>query len=202
MKFGDNLKLLRKKKNISQEQLGEKVGVSRQSVSKWETGEAYPEMNNILMLCRIFRCNINDLINSNLDDLDSFDEEVKMNVVKFEKEKQRKMKALSKIIEVFAKIGKICTRIAIVMVILAMVILPFVINKVSVKNNTISFGKWSDNKIEIDYNEDNPVVKVDDKIVEKSIDVKSIEKIKTVFENNSKTKIIVVTEYICVILGA
>ena len=54
MKFGDNLRNLRKSKNISQEALAEKVKVSRQSVSKWETGEAYPEMNNILELCKIF----------------------------------------------------------------------------------------------------------------------------------------------------
>ena len=39
MNFGDNLKRLRKFKKISQERLAEKVGVSRQAVSKWETGE-------------------------------------------------------------------------------------------------------------------------------------------------------------------
>lgn len=38
MKFGDNLRYLRKSKKLSQEDLAEKVGVSRQSVSKWETG--------------------------------------------------------------------------------------------------------------------------------------------------------------------
>ena len=58
MKFGDNLRNLRKAKKMSQEKLAERVGVSRQSVSKWETGEAYPEMNNILVLCEIFHCNI------------------------------------------------------------------------------------------------------------------------------------------------
>ena len=46
MKFGDNLRALRRENEISQEKLAEKVGVSRQSVSKWETGETYPEMNN------------------------------------------------------------------------------------------------------------------------------------------------------------
>ena len=75
MKFGGNLKELRKIKNLSQEDLAERVGVSRQSVSKWETGEAYPEMNNILMLCKIFNCKINDLLSNNLEDFESFDEE-------------------------------------------------------------------------------------------------------------------------------
>ena len=42
MKFGDNLKKIRIYKKLSQEALAEKVNVSRQSVSKWETGDAYP----------------------------------------------------------------------------------------------------------------------------------------------------------------
>ena len=48
MKFGENLYNLRKKANMSQELLAEKLDVSRQSVSKWENGNAYPEMNRIL----------------------------------------------------------------------------------------------------------------------------------------------------------
>ena len=76
MKFGDNLRNLRKSKKMSQEKLAEKIGVSRQSVSKWETGEAYPEMNNILILCKIFGCGINELVNESLIDIDSLDEEV------------------------------------------------------------------------------------------------------------------------------
>ena len=47
MKFGENLYYLRRSAKMSQENLAEKVGVSRQSVSKWEQGEAYPEMDNI-----------------------------------------------------------------------------------------------------------------------------------------------------------
>ena len=98
MKFGDNLKKFRKSKRLSQEALAEKMNVSRQSVSKWKTGDAYPEMNNILELCKIFHCHINDLVNDNITDIDSLDEEIKMNVVKFKEEKQRKIKGISKAI--------------------------------------------------------------------------------------------------------
>ena len=82
MKFGDNLKLIRKSKKMSQEELAEKVNVSRQSVSKWETGEAYPEMNNILELCKIFNCKINDLVHEDMSDISSLDEEIVMKVAK------------------------------------------------------------------------------------------------------------------------
>ena len=91
MKFGDNLKLIRKNKKMSQEQLAERVNVSRQSVSKWENGEAYPEMNNILELCKIFNCKLNDLVHTDMTDISSLDEEIVMNVVKFNEKKQKEM---------------------------------------------------------------------------------------------------------------
>ena len=45
-----------KKSGLSQEMLAEKVGVSRQAVSKWETGESEPEISKLKVLCGNFRC--------------------------------------------------------------------------------------------------------------------------------------------------
>ena len=68
MKFGENLQKLRKEKGISQEQLAEQLGVTRQSVSKWESGASYPEMDKIVMLCQYFHCDINVLINKDVSE--------------------------------------------------------------------------------------------------------------------------------------
>ena len=55
MNFGKNLQYLRRlSKNLTQEELAEKLNVSRQTVSKWETNEALPEMDKALELCKIF----------------------------------------------------------------------------------------------------------------------------------------------------
>lgn len=54
MSFSQNLQYLRKLKGITQEELADTVGVSRQSVSKWETGDAFPETDKIIQLCDIF----------------------------------------------------------------------------------------------------------------------------------------------------
>ena len=43
MSFADNLQLIRKEKHLSQEELAEKISVSRQAISKWEQGSGYPE---------------------------------------------------------------------------------------------------------------------------------------------------------------
>ncbi|MGL4738939.1 MAG: helix-turn-helix domain-containing protein [Cellulosilyticaceae bacterium] len=52
MGFAENLKLIRNEKNISQENLAEIMGVSRQAVSKWEQGSGYPEMEKLLLLAK------------------------------------------------------------------------------------------------------------------------------------------------------
>lgn len=69
MNFAENLKRVRKENNLSQEQLAEKLGVSRQAVSKWESGQSYPEMDKVIQICTIFNLNMNELINENLKEV-------------------------------------------------------------------------------------------------------------------------------------
>ena len=52
MKFCDKLVMRRKANNLSQEQLADRVGVSRQANSKWESGSSIPDMAKILELCK------------------------------------------------------------------------------------------------------------------------------------------------------
>ena len=184
MKFGDNLKLIRKNKNMSQEELAEKVNVTRQSVSKWENGEAYPEMNNILELCKIFNCKINDLVHTDMSDITSLDEEIVMRVVKFNEKKQNQVKTLSNVISLIGSIGKIILMVAIPFVIMAMILVPYVINNVEVKGNDISLK--TDN-IEIVDNKTLELFGVAVIGVEEELEYKQVVDI---FTNNSKFAII------------
>ena len=52
MGFSENLKEIRNKRNITQEQLAEILAVSRQTISKWESGGGYPETEKILMIAK------------------------------------------------------------------------------------------------------------------------------------------------------
>jgi transcriptional regulator with XRE-family HTH domain len=197
MKFGDNLRNLRKSKKLSQEDLSEKVGVSRQSVSKWESGIAYPEMTNILILCKIFGCKINDLLSERIEDFNSFDEEVKMNVVKFEKEKQKKSKTLTKILSLVGKIAGIVVKVAIPLVVIASVIIPILLsnidvvdNKIISTNKNIQIQELSNNRIDITYRGISTVTNIQDR---------DIEDIKIVLSEN-KTQAIVKIEVGFIIL--
>lgn len=187
MKFGDNLKKLRKLKKISQEELAERVGVSRQSVSKWETGDAYPEMNNILELCKIFHCHINDLVNDSIIDVDSLDEEVKMSVVKFKSAKQKQIKTLSKIMSVMAKIGRIFCTVAIPLMAIIMIILPYIVSKTEVVDNQI---KYNGNEIFSIVEKENALqIKIGNTILADEKDELAVSRIKSVLENNNVIKV-------------
>lgn len=192
MKFGENLRNLRKTKKLSQERLAEKVGVSRQSVSKWECGEAYPEMDNILILCNIFHCKINELVHEDLTDIDSLDEEVKMGIVKFKKEKQKQMKGLSKGIYILGRIGKIASIIGIVGIAITMMIIPIVIGNIKVENNTFEiFGE----KIKYKDEDNNIVLTYDNgEKIESSVETTEIKEMIEKLEETSSTKIIAFSE--------
>lgn len=183
MRFGDNLKTIRKSKKMSQEQLAEKVNVSRQSVSKWENGEAYPEMNNILELCKIFNCKINDLVHTDMSDIASLDEEIIMNVVKFNESKQNHVKTLSNVISLIGKIGSIVLKVAIPFVLVFMVLFPYIVNNVQIIDNNISFKNDNIKIIDEDKLEIYDIILLE-------LDGTSIDTIVDVFNNNSKYEII------------
>ena len=63
MTFGEKLQRLRKTNGLSQEQLSEKLNVSRQAISKWELG-TIPDMDNILKISRFFDCSLDYLMNT------------------------------------------------------------------------------------------------------------------------------------------
>ena len=62
MKFNEKLIKMRKEKGLSQEALGEKLDVARQTISKWELGETTPEMDKLVKLSELFEISLDELI--------------------------------------------------------------------------------------------------------------------------------------------
>ena len=61
MKFNEKLVMLRKQQNLSQEQVSEKLGVARQTISKWELGETTPEMDK-LIISKLYDITLDELM--------------------------------------------------------------------------------------------------------------------------------------------
>lgn len=67
MNFGKNLQILRKMANMTQEELAEKMNISRQTVSKWELGSILPEVEKLVELCEMFNCSVDQLLKGTMD---------------------------------------------------------------------------------------------------------------------------------------
>jgi len=76
MKFRDNLLYQRQQRNMTQEQLAMLLGVSRQSVAKWEAGQSTPEVDKLMRLAELFNCSLDDLVSGDLTQVAVAPEEV------------------------------------------------------------------------------------------------------------------------------
>ena len=65
MELKDKLQLLRKQNGYSQEQLADKIGIARQTISKWETGQAVPELNGLIQLSNLYGVTIDRMVKEN-----------------------------------------------------------------------------------------------------------------------------------------
>ena len=80
MNFGEKLYELRKEKKLSQEEVADKLNVTRQTVSKWETNQSTPDFDKVLPLCELFGISADELLSGNRKDDNNVKEENKEEV--------------------------------------------------------------------------------------------------------------------------
>lgn len=68
MSLGSNICFLRRQKKYTQEQFAEKMGVTRQTISRWESDEVIPELAKLIEISDIFTCRLDTLVKENLSD--------------------------------------------------------------------------------------------------------------------------------------
>ena len=69
MNLGKKIAELRKKNNLSQEELADKVGVARQTISKWEIGDTTPDINQVKIISKIFNISIDELVDNDINNV-------------------------------------------------------------------------------------------------------------------------------------
>ena len=84
IKIANKLVELRKKNGLSQEELADKLGLSRQAVSKWERAESSPDTDNLICLAKLYNVSLDELLNT-----DETIEEISREVKEKEEEKNR-----------------------------------------------------------------------------------------------------------------
>ena len=90
MELGNLILKYRKQNNLSQEDLAKEIGVTRQTISKWELNETSPDLKQAAKLAELFGVGVNDLINerNKEDDIKSKDKQITKNIL-FNKKSRR-----------------------------------------------------------------------------------------------------------------
>lgn len=82
MSLGKNIQFLRKQQKVTQEQLAERMSVSRQTVSRWEADEVIPELNKLIELSDMFACKLDNLVREEMTRYEDIYSEIVIKTVK------------------------------------------------------------------------------------------------------------------------
>ena len=116
IKIGNFIAECRKKVNLTQMQLSEKLGITDRAVSKWERGLSMPDSSIMLELCEILEISVNDLLCGEVVTMDNYNKELQKNLIEVIKQKEEAHKRLLRL-EVF--VGVVSTVILFVLVFVA-----------------------------------------------------------------------------------
>ena len=116
VKIGKFIADQRKKANLTQMQLAEKLGITDRAISKWETGKSLPDSSIMLELCDIFGITVNDLLSGEKISMDNYNKELENNLLEMIKQKEKTDKWL---LSLEVVIGVICVAVLFAMVIIA-----------------------------------------------------------------------------------
>lgn len=126
MNFGKKLTKLRKKEGLSQEELGEKLNVTRQTISKWELGQSKPDTDKLKEICNLFNVDMNTLVDE-VTELKGTEIKNETNKISVDEPKPRRW-------------------LLVLLIVIALIIVVILLNKIVIdkqekeKNNTNSWG--------------------------------------------------------------
>ena len=96
VKIGKFIAECRKKENLTQMQLAEKLNITDRAVSKWETGKSLPDSAIMLQLCSVLKITVNDLLSGEVITMDNYDKELENKLLEMIKQKEESDKRLLK----------------------------------------------------------------------------------------------------------
>jgi len=89
IKIGKFIAQCRKKKNLTQAQLAEQLGITDRAVSKWETGKGMPDSSIMLELCNMLDITVNDLLSGEVITVDNYNKELENNLLEMIRQKEQ-----------------------------------------------------------------------------------------------------------------
>ncbi len=97
IKIGKFIAECRKKTNLTQAQLAEKLNITDRAISKWETGKSLPDSSIMLELCDVLKITVNDLLSGEVVTMDNYNKELENNLLEMDKQKEEADRRLLKL---------------------------------------------------------------------------------------------------------
>ena len=94
VKIGKFIAECRKRENLTQMQLAEKLNITDRAVSKWETGKSLPDSSIMLDLCKILKISVNDLLSGEVISMENYNKELENKLIEAVKQKEENDKRL------------------------------------------------------------------------------------------------------------
>ena len=88
VKIGKFIADCRKRKNLTQMQLAEKLNITDRAISKWETGKGMPDSSIMLELCKELEISVNELLSGEMIDVNEFNKKANENLIRLQKQKE------------------------------------------------------------------------------------------------------------------
>lgn len=107
VKIGKFIAECRKKQNLTQMQLAEKLNITDRAISKWENGKAMPDSSIMLELCELLKISVNELLSGEIIEMKEKDEKLEENLIEMLKQKEEADKKLLKLEWVIGYISSI-----------------------------------------------------------------------------------------------
>ena len=93
VKIGKFIADCRKRKNLTQMQLAEKLNITDRAISKWETGKGMPDSSIMLELCKELEISVNELLSGEMIDVNEFNKKANENLIRLQKQKESAISA-------------------------------------------------------------------------------------------------------------
>lgn len=174
MRFGEKLKELRIKANLTQEELAKKMDISSKTIGRWENQDTAPDITKLKKICKILKCNMSDLTSEKEIAIKESKKEMirkeevilpkqnKIKDVSLNMEDARYVKGLSKAINIIARIIKVLLCIGIAGLLILMICIPMLFKYVDITDHMVRFRvgddaliiKEDENGVTLSYNDE------------------------------------------------
>ena len=125
IKIGKFIAECRKRNNLTQMQLAQKLNITDRAISKWENGKAMPDSSIMLDLCKELKISVNELLSGEMIDMNNYDKKAEENLLKLNESNEKKKKII------------LCSSIVIVLLVFIIIVIQLYLVTIKISKSNL-----------------------------------------------------------------